>query len=85
MKTYSSKISRLILLCFSTLLFIACDAYRPNIQQKPIKFDQQRKELTQEYLRTRYELEGKSVQINQVLPEDPKSQVRSAAQRHEAG
>lgn len=64
MKAYSSKINRLIFLCYSTLLFIACDAYRPSIQQKPIKFDQQRKELTQEYLRTRYELEGKSVQIS---------------------
>ena len=53
------------ILTLGTLLLSlwSCDTYRPVVQQKPIVFDQQRKQLTLEYLRERYGIEQGDVQI----------------------
>ena len=48
------------------LLFFSifsCDTYRPVIFQKPIVFDEERKQLTLEYLKDRYGIEKGDVQI----------------------
>ena len=57
------RIFRLSGLLLILLTFSACDGYRPVLEQKPIVFDQKRKELTKEYLKTRYNLPTESVQI----------------------
>ena len=56
------RIPFVLLLCLSFILFGSCGSV--NIKDKPIDFDEQRKTLTLEYLKTRYDLEQSEPSID---------------------